>query len=139
MIDRIDGKDFRILVVVRKAKDICDAQKLAIVKMALDLDTHTHGVYPMDFWPNVELDAAWSFARRTASRCGLRYVWTTLVDFIEVRLAESSEQTQQSGVPSEGCLKASAEVPQALVGKWLGATATGVLIVSILSFTSMPY
>ncbi|PBK84349.1 hypothetical protein ARMGADRAFT_1037092 [Armillaria gallica] len=65
--------DFRILVPVQKAaKDICDAHKLAIVDMALDLDTFTHGVYPMDFWLNVDLDTAWSFARRTTARCGAR-------------------------------------------------------------------
>ncbi|PBK84345.1 hypothetical protein ARMGADRAFT_1088383 [Armillaria gallica] len=53
LMGHIDGKDFRILVPVQKAKDVYPAHKLAIINMALNLklDTFVCGVYLFDFQP----------------------------------------------------------------------------------------
>ncbi|PBK62868.1 hypothetical protein ARMSODRAFT_1024427 [Armillaria solidipes] len=52
-MDHIGSKDFCIFGPVQNANDICDAH----VNMAVDLnlDAFAHGVYPMDFWLNVEV------------------------------------------------------------------------------------
>ncbi len=50
LMEHIDGKDFRILVPVHKAKDVRPAHKLAII-LSLNLDAFVRGVYPLDFQP----------------------------------------------------------------------------------------
>ncbi len=57
----VGGKDFRTLILVQKAKGVCDMHKLAIVNMALDfsnLDAFAPQVMP----PCGTLDVALSFA-----------------------------------------------------------------------------
>ncbi|PBK61240.1 hypothetical protein ARMSODRAFT_1025763 [Armillaria solidipes] len=53
LMEHIDSKDFRILVPVEKAKDVCPAHKLTIINMALhlNLDAFVRGVFPLDFQP----------------------------------------------------------------------------------------
>ncbi|KAK0437920.1 uncharacterized protein EV420DRAFT_1586965 [Desarmillaria tabescens] len=53
LMEHINGTNLRIFVPVPNAKAICDAHKLAIINMALNLnlDAFTRGVYPLEFQP----------------------------------------------------------------------------------------
>ncbi|PBK86655.1 hypothetical protein ARMGADRAFT_533895 [Armillaria gallica] len=87
-MEHIDGKDFRILVPVQKAKNVCPAHKLAVINMALNLnlDAFVRGVYPLDFQPrNVILRnpgrrTVTKFARRMAARCAQRWIQTMFME-----------------------------------------------------------
>ncbi len=85
LMEHIDGKDFRILVLVHKAKDVCPAHKLAMV-LGLNLDA-------LDFQPrNVIFGRRIEFCEKddclVRSEVDLDDVCETLVDLENVRLAD---------------------------------------------------